>query len=295
MMAAPVSPPWPKQPGMGIRQAATPMLRHYREAAGLRHRELALKAGLSPNTLTRLESGQSRARWPTVQKIAVALNVSPTQLVEQTPPSDVAGDGVSVPYSSLQRDLVALPRLESVRLDMGVSREALARRAGLGLATVRDLERNCKSARLSTAGKLAKALGVDVSDLMETQPPVSRLRQARYCAGLSIVDLTAKTGVSRKAILLLERGARPAKLSTLAKLAKALQVELLDLLDDEPELHGLRRSRMAAGLTMEQLEARSGVGRWIIREIEERRRQADPAILTRLATALGLNPSELHC
>ena len=100
--------------------------------------------------------------------------------------------------------------------------------------TIAAIERGRESARLSTAVKLAQALHVEVVDLMEKEPNVSRLRYARYRAGATIVDLAAQSGVTRKAILQIERG-RPAKLTTLAKLADALHIDLNELLDEPPE------------------------------------------------------------
>jgi transcriptional regulator with XRE-family HTH domain len=152
-----------------------------------------------------------------------------------------------------------------------------------------------ESARMATAHQIAHALDVEIAESMQAQPPVSRLRQARYRAGLTTADLAANTGVSRKAIRLFERGARPAQLSTLAKLARALGVELLDLMDNEPELCGLRRAGYAAGLTEAQLSANSAVSRRIIRQVERGERQGDTATMARLAEALKVEPAELTC
>lgn len=47
-----------------------------RESAGLSQYELAKRAGLTRQTLSRLEMGESVPTWPTVQLLAVALGVS---------------------------------------------------------------------------------------------------------------------------------------------------------------------------------------------------------------------------
>ena len=56
-------------------------VRELREAAFLTPSELAAKAGISRNTLYRIESGEYSAFPKTVRKLADALGVAPTELV----------------------------------------------------------------------------------------------------------------------------------------------------------------------------------------------------------------------
>jgi len=56
-------------------------VRELREAAFLTPSELATKAGISRNTLYRIESGDYSAFPKTVRKLADALGVPPTDLV----------------------------------------------------------------------------------------------------------------------------------------------------------------------------------------------------------------------
>jgi transcriptional regulator with XRE-family HTH domain len=56
-------------------------VRRLREERFLSPSELAEKAGISRNTLYRIESGQYTAYPKTVRKIAAALGVQPTDLV----------------------------------------------------------------------------------------------------------------------------------------------------------------------------------------------------------------------
>ncbi len=56
------------------------------------------------------------------------------------------------------------------------------------------------------------------------------LRRAREKAGLSQEALADKAGMHRNAVALLEGGRRDAKVSTVAKLAKALGTDAGDLL-----------------------------------------------------------------
>ena len=58
-----------------------PRLRTVREAKLLTQRELAEKAGLSPTTVTRIETDQSEAELRTIRKLADALGVEPAELL----------------------------------------------------------------------------------------------------------------------------------------------------------------------------------------------------------------------
>lgn len=57
-------------------------LRAVRERAALTQRELALKAGITPVQISRLERGEDAPRPPTVRKLAEALGVAPADLME---------------------------------------------------------------------------------------------------------------------------------------------------------------------------------------------------------------------
>jgi transcriptional regulator with XRE-family HTH domain len=57
-------------------------LQSLREAAGLSQYELAKKAGVTRQTLSRLEMGESAPTWPTVQLLAIALGVDCSAFVD---------------------------------------------------------------------------------------------------------------------------------------------------------------------------------------------------------------------
>jgi transcriptional regulator with XRE-family HTH domain len=58
-------------------------LRKARENALLSHRELAIKAGLSPTTVLKLENaGISTPHVRTIRKLVAALEVEPRELLE---------------------------------------------------------------------------------------------------------------------------------------------------------------------------------------------------------------------
>lgn len=57
-------------------------LTQLRETAGLSQYEVAKRAGLTRQTLSRLEMGESVPTWPTVQLLAAALGVDCTAFVD---------------------------------------------------------------------------------------------------------------------------------------------------------------------------------------------------------------------
>jgi transcriptional regulator with XRE-family HTH domain len=65
---------------------------------------------------------------------------------------------------------VSLPRLREVRLRKLLTQEELATRSGVSSATISLLELGNRTAAVSTARKLAAALGVDPGELMAPTP-----------------------------------------------------------------------------------------------------------------------------
>lgn len=59
------------------------------------------------------------------------------------------------------------PRVKELRIEKGLSQEALAQRAGISFSTVNKVENRRKSPTLATLDKLAEALGVDTKELLD--------------------------------------------------------------------------------------------------------------------------------
>ena len=59
-----------------------------------------------------------------------------------------------------------------------------------------------------------------------------RIREARGSQGLSLDQLARLTGISAPALSLIETAKRDARLTTLARIARALRIPLSALLDD---------------------------------------------------------------
>lgn len=74
-----------------------PHLRYWRELHALTQRDLALMSGVSRPTIARIETGATNPYPGTVRKLAQALDVAPSYLMEDDrpiAPSGAAGGGV---------------------------------------------------------------------------------------------------------------------------------------------------------------------------------------------------------
>lgn len=141
------------------------------------------------------------------------------------------------------------------------------------------------------------------------------MRAARLNASLSQVGLSQATRLDRAAISFLERAERAPDLSTLVRVARALAVTPVDLLDGiglgdpraaelatgekrptEPGLRfgaNLRAARKRAGLSQEALAYEAVVDRAAISVYERGGREPNLRTALKLARALGIRPAAL--
>ena len=143
------------------------------------------------------------------------------------------------------------------------------------------------------------------------------MRAARLSAGLSQVALSDATRLDRAAISFLERAERAPDLSTLVRIARALDTVPAKLLagvglplppvrgsgvrtaagpGGEPGVRfgvNLRAARAAAGLSQEVLAYEAVVDRAAISVYERGRREPNLRTILKLSRALGLSPVAL--
>ncbi len=143
--------------------------------------------------------------------------------------------------------------MRAARLTAGLSQVGLSQATRLDRAAISFLERAERAPDLSTLVRVARALalkpadlldGVGLSDPRALEPPPAQerhpepglrfganLRAARKGAGLSQEALAYDAEVDRAAISVYERGGREPNLRTVLKLARALQLSSVALLD----------------------------------------------------------------
>lgn len=141
------------------------------------------------------------------------------------------------------------------------------------------------------------------------------MRGARHEVGLSQVALSQATKLDRAAISFLERAERAPDLSTLVRVARAMDTTPAELLvgvgmppgrrgggtaaadrSDDPGTRfgeNLRGARTGAGLSQEALAYEAVVDRAAISVYERGRREPNLRTILKLARALGLSPVAL--
>lgn len=146
-------------------------IRKYRLARGITIDGLAKSAGITKGFLSKLETGKKSPAIGTLGNIADALNLEVSMLVR--PDQTVS--------AASTEDTVALvgERIRNARLARGLTVEQLARSAGITKGFLSKIERGDKAPAISTLINLAKALGLEMSRLLESgkQERVSLLRK----------------------------------------------------------------------------------------------------------------------
>ncbi len=122
-----------------------------------------------------------------------------------------------------------------------------------------------------------------------------RVAQLRRAAGQRQVDFAARLGTREQRVGEWERGTQQPHPRQLVALARELQVPPLQLLDvdaDDPPLQALR---LAAGLTLQQMAAASGVAFSTYRRLEVGavRGNPSPHTLQKLSAALQIAPERI--
>ncbi|GFN23248.1 helix-turn-helix domain-containing protein [Thermanaeromonas sp. C210] len=193
------------------------------------------------------------------------------------------------------------PKLRQLRMERGISLEALADMLDIAPDCMREVEEGTRRLSAATLAEVASILGVDASYFQEENgsPPGgdnnqlgAKLRRLREQKGLTLNELSRKSGVSLAHISEIERGRSTASLKTLEKLAAALEVSTSSLLQAERgESLGskLRRLREKMGLTQKELADQVGISHSLIGQIETDRILPSLTTLHRLSEALGVS------
>lgn len=134
-------------------------LRLARLERGLTLTQLASETGLSPSHLSDIERGHAIPAVETLSAIAAALRVRMSDLIRQ----DTATLG---------------EKIQRLRANLGISRQELARSAGLSPSFIAQLEDGKARASLDSVERLATALGVSPCYLILSDPDVEDMLAA---------------------------------------------------------------------------------------------------------------------
>ena len=86
----------------------------HRKRMNLTQEGLAALAELSPDMITRIEAGQTGARFPSIERLATALQIDPAELFTTELPT---GSTRSKPLLALSARLAALPERDIAWID----------------------------------------------------------------------------------------------------------------------------------------------------------------------------------
>lgn len=188
-------------------------------------------------------------------------------------------------------------QIRAMREDRGYTLQDLAKRADLSLSYLSEIERGSKRPSLKTIDKLASALNVLKTQLIEGDiidtglSLGDKIRLMRGEKNMSSQDLAGKAGISLSYLSEIERGTVYPALNTLKRLAQGLGVPPSSIIGQEGSLgHKLKALREEYGLTQAQLANLAGVTAGLIGQIEQGKVQPSLKTLEKLAEVMGVSP-----
>jgi len=188
-------------------------------------------------------------------------------------------------------------QIRALREERGYTLQDLAKRAGLSLSYLSEIERGSKRPSLKTIEKLAAALNVSKTQLIKgdvTDTGLSlgdKIRLLRAEKGLSLQDLASRAGISLSYLSEIERGTVYPALNTLKRIAEGLEVPVSSIMNHEGSLgYKLKALREEYGLTQAQLASLAGVTAGLIGQIEHGKVQPSLKTLEKLSEVMGVSP-----
>lgn len=188
-------------------------------------------------------------------------------------------------------------QIRALREERGYTLQDLAKRAKLSLSYLSEIERGSKRPSLKTIDKLATALNVPKTQLIEGEVTDTglalgeKIRIIRNEKNLSLQELADKVGISLSYLSEIERGTVYPALNTLKRVADGLDIPPSALMGHEGTLgHKLKALREEYGLTQAQLANLAGVTAGLIGQIEQGKVQPSLKTLEKLAEVMGVSP-----
>ncbi len=189
-------------------------------------------------------------------------------------------------------------RLKKLREERGMSLDELADRLDIAPDCMVEVEAGTRRLSAATLAEVAGILGVEGTYFSgdngnsDKDAVGARLRRLREQQGITLSELSRRSGVSLAHISEIERSRSTASLKTLEKLAAVLEVSTSSLLRSSQEDtlgNKLKRLREKMGLTQKELATQVGISHSLIGQIETDRIQPSLATLSSLAEALGVS------
>jgi transcriptional regulator with XRE-family HTH domain len=135
-------------------------LRELRRSHHLSQLRLAQAAGIATSTVFDYEHGLGAIIPETVARLADALGVQPDEMwiAAEAPPS---------PQPKRAIPMTIHTRIRELRQHLGIDQRELARRAGLSVATIQQIEEGNMQPSATTLARMARVLGTTAAELTE--------------------------------------------------------------------------------------------------------------------------------
>jgi transcriptional regulator with XRE-family HTH domain len=163
--------PSPHQEPTELRRIFARNLRHAREAAGLSKLALATAASCHAGSLGKMEAQATNATLDTIERLARALGLSPTDLLLANKEDVIATRatrGKPNPKEPPELRHIFARNLREIRLAAGLQQKTLAQSAYITLTRMSKLEVHAVNVTLDTVSLLAKHLGCSEIDLLRS-------------------------------------------------------------------------------------------------------------------------------
>ena len=185
-------------------------IRALREERGYTLQDMGKRAKLSLSYLSEIERGSKRPSLKSIEKLAAALNVSKSQLIE----GDLAETGLSLG-----------DKIRLIRGEKNLSLQELSTRANISVSYLSEIERGTVYPSLGTLKRLAEGLGVPPSAVISQEGTLGhKLKSLRDEYGLTQAHLANLAGVTAGLIGQIEQGKVQPSLKTLEKVAEVMGV-----------------------------------------------------------------------
>lgn len=187
-------------------------------------------------------------------------------------------------------------QIRKLREERNYSLEELARKGGISVSYLSEIERGNKRPSLATIEKLSAALNVSSREFMDQKNEEGiilgeRIRAHREEKGLTLKEIAQITGISYSYLCEIEKGLVLPSIRSLRKIASGLNVPLKDLMSPGTSLGAkLTKIREEQGLNQSQLAKKAGLSPGLIGQIEKGKIQPSLQTVEKLASALEISP-----
>ncbi|MGI6486339.1 MAG: helix-turn-helix domain-containing protein [Tepidanaerobacteraceae bacterium] len=189
--------------------------------------------------------------------------------------------------------------IRSYRHKRNLSLEELARKSGLSVSYLSEIERCKKRPSLETIDKIAEALSISKQGLFTTignsiaapVAPGNKISLLRQKNNLSLSELADRAGISATYLCQIENNKVMPSLAALKDIAKGLGVKTEELMTSIGNVgYKLKKIRTERKMSQAELAKKAGVSTGLIGQIENGKVEPSIKTLEKIASAVAISP-----